>query len=127
MRKYSPPPKFDRHGHCGCEQGTLYVSNQYFLPLYLCSSCGFAGHDTEKRTIDTEGGYPERKMHLNLIERMWAWLGVRAPKAVGAMGRVINICYERCGGCREAMARRKGDRKEMVKLTLKKVIYYEKE
>jgi hypothetical protein len=86
MRKYSPPPKFDRHGHCGCEQGTLYVSNQYFLPLYLCSSCGFAGHDTEKRTIDTEGGYQERKMHLNLIERMWAWLGVRAPKAVRSDG-----------------------------------------
>lgn len=82
MRKYSPPPKFDRHDYCECEQGTLYVSNQYFLPLYLCSSCGFAGHDTEKRTIDTEGGYQERKRHLILIEKMYAWMGIRAPRTV---------------------------------------------
>lgn len=82
MRKYSPPPHFERHDYCSCEDGTLYHSNQYFLPLFLCSSCGFAGHHPQKRTVETETGAAtrEREYHLNLIERMWGWVGVAAPR-----------------------------------------------
>ena len=88
MRKYSPPPDFKRHDYCECDEGTLYVSHQYFLPLYVCSTCGFAGHEPNVRTIDANmEDYPEREAHLTLIERMYAWIGVRAPKAQRVSGQ----------------------------------------
>ena len=40
------------------------------------------------RTIDANmEDYPEREAHLTLIERMYAWIGVRAPKAQRVSGQ----------------------------------------
>lgn len=40
------------------------------------------------RTIDADmGDYPEREAHLTLIERMYSWIGVAAPKAQRVSGQ----------------------------------------
>ena len=92
MRKYSPPPDFKRHGYCNCENGTLYKSLQYKEPLFLCSSCGFIGHEEDVSLWDDDEikdveDYPEREAHLLLIERMYEWIGVAAPRAQKVSGQ----------------------------------------
>ena len=92
MRKYSPPPDFKRHGYCNCENGTLYKSLQYKEPLFLCSSCGFIGHEENVSLWDDDEIKDDdfirmQRTYLELIERMYDWIGVAAPKAQQVSGR----------------------------------------